>query len=123
MRILGVSAHFHTAAAALIDNGTVVGAAAEERFTRVKHDPIFPERTIGWLLDEAGVRGADLDRVVFYEQPHVKFTRVLASTLSTFPKHHRSFGSAMKRWLGDRLWTTNKLSRICLLYTSPSPRD
>ncbi len=112
MKVLGVSAHFHTAAAALVDHGRIVGAAAEERFTRVKHDPIFPERTIGWLLEEAGVRGADLDAVVFYEQPHVKFTRVLASTLSTFPKHHRSFGSAMKRWLGDRLWTTNKLSRI-----------
>jgi len=112
MRVLGVSAHFHTAAAALVDNGTVVGAAAEERFTRVKHDPGFPERSIRWLLEERGLRGADLDAVVFYEQPHVKFTRVLASTLSTFPKHHRSFGSAMKRWLGDRLWTTNKLSRL-----------
>ena len=112
MRVLGVSAHFHTAAAALVVDGQVVGAAAEERFTRVKHDPSFPEQSISWLLASAGLRGADLDRVVFYEQPHVKFTRVLASTLSTFPRHHRSFGSAMKRWLGDRLWTTNKLSRL-----------
>mgnify|MGYP000279784715 CR=1 FL=1 len=112
MRVLGVSAHFHTAAAALVDNGRLVGAAAEERFSRVKHDPAFPELTIGWLLGEAGLRGADLDAVVFYEQPHVKFTRVLASTIATFPRHHKAFGSAMKRWLGDRLWTTNKLSRL-----------
>ncbi len=112
MRVLGVSAHFHTASAALVEDGVVVGVAAEERFTRLKHDPSFPEHSIRWLLGEAGIRGAELDAVVFYEQPHVKFTRVLASTIAPFPRHHRSFTSAMKRWLGDRLWTTNKLSRL-----------
>lgn len=111
MRVLGVSAHFHTASAALLHDGEVVGVAAEERFSRLKHDPAFPDLSIAWLLAEAGLRGADLDAVVFYEQPHVKFTRVLTSTLATFPRHHRAFTSAMKRWLGDRLWTTNKLSR------------
>lgn len=111
MRVLGLSAHFHTASAALVDGGRPVAAAAEERFSRLRHDPAFPALTNAWLLGGNGLRGADLDAVVFYEQPHVKFTRVLSSTLASFPRHRRAFTSAMKRWLGDRLWTTNKLSK------------
>ena len=111
MNILGLSAHFHDAAAALVVDGRLVAAAAEERFSRQKHDPSFPRYAAERCLLRAGLTAHDLDHVVFYEQPHVKFTRVLTSTLAGFPHTRRAFVGAMHRWLGQRLFQRNEISR------------
>ena len=86
MNVLGISAFYHDASASLISDGRLVAAAAEERYTRQKHDPNFPKFAIQHCLRQAGLGSQDLDRVVFYEEPHTKFTRVLASILSAYPR-------------------------------------
>ena len=75
--ILGISAYFHDSAAALVVDGEIVGAAQEERFTRRKHDEDFPDHAIGWLLDHAGLTIDQLDHIVFYDKPFLKFERLL----------------------------------------------
>jgi len=77
MRILGISAFYHDSAAALIDDGRIVAAAQEERFTRKKHDAAFPHNAIAYCLGEAGVAADELDHVVFYDKPFLKFERLL----------------------------------------------
>ena len=111
MNILGVSAHFHDASAALVVDGRVIAAAAEERFTRQKHDANFPQLATQFCLAQAGLETGDLDKVVFYEQPHVKFTRILASTLAGFPRSAGAFVGAMKGWVGSKLFVRNSISR------------
>jgi len=86
MYILGISCYYHDAAAALLQDGALVAAAEEERFTRKKHDYGFPEHAIDFCLRQAGITGRDLDYVVFYEKPLLKFERILLTTLQTFPK-------------------------------------
>ena len=86
MDILGISCYFHDAAAALLRDGGLVAAAEEERFTRKKHDYAFPQRAIDFCLRLGGIRGTDLDYVVFFEKPFVKFERLLLSSLQTFPR-------------------------------------
>lgn len=107
MYLLGISCFYHDAAAALIKDGTLVAAAEEERFTRIKHDFDFPENAIQFCLDFAGIKGKDLDYVVFYEKPFHKFERILMSTFQTFPKSWKVFREAMITWLGDKLWVKN----------------
>jgi carbamoyltransferase len=104
MNILGISCYFHDAAAALLQDGRLVAAAEEERFSRKKHDYEFPQRAIDFCLRAGGVAGRDLDYVVFFEKPFVKFERLLLSSLQTFPRSHRVFREAMITWLGDKLW-------------------
>ena len=104
MRILGISCYFHDAAAALLENGVLLAAAEEERFTRKKHDSDFPENAIRFCLDRAKITGKDLDYVVFYEKPFVKFDRLLRSSLQTFPNSHSLFTQSMRSWLLDKLW-------------------
>ena len=104
MYILGISAFYHDSAAALLNNGHLVAAADEERFSRKKHDAGFPTQAIQFCLDTAGITANDLDYVVFYEKPLEKFERILRSQLATFPKSWRAFSSAMINWLGDKLW-------------------
>jgi carbamoyltransferase len=102
--ILGISCFYHDAAAALLKDGVLVAAAQEERFTRVKHDPSFPIHAIAFCLTQAGITAADLDYVVFYEKPFVKFERLLLSIAATFPRSWRVFRDAMPTWLGEKLW-------------------
>ena len=109
MYILGVSCYFHDAAAALLHNGVLVAAAEEERFTRKKHDYDFPQHAIEFCLQRAGIRGGDLDYVVFFEKPFVKFERLLLTSLQTFPRSHRVFREAMVSWFGDKLWVKTLL--------------
>jgi carbamoyltransferase len=109
MHILGISCYYHDAAAALIQDGTIVAAAEEERFTRVKHDFDFPSNAIHFCLDEAGISEKDLDYVVFYEKPFHKFERILMSTLQSFPRSWKVFREAMVTWLGDKLWIKSLL--------------
>jgi carbamoyltransferase len=104
MDILGISCYFHDAAAALLRDGRLVAAAEEERFTRKKHDYDFPQHAIDFCLKQGGIAGADLDYVVFFEKPFLKFERLLLSTMQTFPKSRRLFQEAMITWLGDKLW-------------------
>lgn len=104
MYILGVSCFYHDAAAALLENGWLVAAAQEERFTRLKHDPSFPVNAIAFCLARAGITPGDLDYVVFYEKPFVKFERLLLSIARTFPRSWRVFREAMLVWLGEKLW-------------------
>ncbi len=107
MRILGISCFYHDAAAALLVDGQLVAAAEEERFSRKKHDSDFPRLAIAFCLEQAGLRTADLDYVVFYEKPFVKFERILMTALQAVPKSWKVFGDAMSTWLLDKLWVKN----------------
>lgn len=104
MYILGLSFFYHDSAAVLLDDGMLVAAAEEERFSRVKHDHGFPKLAIQYCLKHAGITSDDLDYVVFYEKPLVKFERILMTSLGTFPKSWRAFGEAMVTWFDEKLW-------------------
>ena len=103
MRILGISAYYHDSAAALIDDGRVVAAAQEERFTRKKHDEGFPHNAIRSCLEIAGVKPGDVDFVAFYDKPFLKFERLLETYLAYAPSGFASFRLAMPTWLKDKL--------------------
>lgn len=104
MKILGISAHYHDSAAALVVDGVPVCAVQEERLSRHKHDATFPAGAIDWCLGHAKVDPADLDAVVFYERSMLKFERILTCALRAFPQSWRSFPQAMKNALGDKVW-------------------
>ena len=95
MYILGISCFYHDSAVALIQDGKLVAAAEEERFSRQKHDFAFPTRAIQFCLRQAGITGRELDYAVFYEKPLVKFERILMTTLSMYPRSWRVFREAM----------------------------
>ena len=107
MRILGISCFYHDAAAALLVDGALVAASEEERFSRKKHDSDFPRLAIGYCLGTAGISAADLDYIVFYEKPFVKFERILTTAVQVVPKSWKVFGDAMTTWLLDKLWVKN----------------
>jgi carbamoyltransferase len=109
--ILGLSAFYHDSAAALIVDGEIIAAAQEERFTRKKHDAGFPGNAISYCLDEAGISLNDVDHVVFYDKPLVKFERLLETYLAYAPKGFRSFVAAMPVWLKDKLFLKSTLKR------------
>ena len=109
--ILGISAYYHDSAAALLRDGEIVAAAQEERFSRKKHDARFPENAIRYCLDEAGISLADVDEVVFYDKPLVKFERLLETYLAYSPKGIRSFIAAMPIWLKEKLYLKSTLKR------------
>jgi carbamoyltransferase len=104
LNILGISCFYHDSAACLIQDGRLVAAASEERFTRKKHDEGFPHRAIEYCLRAGGLTAKDLDYVGFYDKPFLKFERLLSTYLSTFPKGFRSFSKAMPIWLKEKLW-------------------
>jgi carbamoyltransferase len=104
MLILGVSAFYHDSAAAILRDGEIVAAAQEERFTRIKHDSAFPENAVRYCLDAAGASGAEIDHVVFYEKPFVKFERLLETYLAFAPKGFESFRKAMPLWIGEKIF-------------------
>ena len=109
--ILGLSAFYHDSAAALICDGELVAAAQEERFSRKKHDPGFPEQAIQYCLEEAGVDLGDIAYVVFYDKPLLKFERLLETYLSYAPKGFRSFMVAIPVWLKEKLFLKKTLKR------------
>src|SRR5471030_718634 len=110
MKILGVSAHYHDAAAALLIDGMPVGAVQEERLSRRKNDAAFPMAAIEWCLESAGITPDDLDAVVFYERPMLKFDRILTCALRAFPRSWRAFPHAMKNSLSEKLWVRGIIS-------------
>jgi carbamoyltransferase len=109
MRILGISAYYHDAAAALVVDGKVVAAAQEERFTRKKHDSGFPHHAIKACLDIAGVKPGELDHVAFYDKPFLKFERLLETYLAFAPRGFASFRHALPLWVKDKLFQRNTL--------------
>lgn len=104
MYILGISAFYHDSAACVLKDGEILAAAQEERFTRVKHDLSFPTHAIKYCLAEAGIEPANLENVVFYEKPFVKFERLLETYLAVAPKGISSFAKAMPLWVKDKLF-------------------
>ena len=108
--VLGVSANYHDAAAALVIDGQLVAAMQEERFSRIKNDPALPLRAIAACLAEAKLDARALDEVVFYENPYRKLERVLLSSLRTFPRALRQFPRALASQLGHKLWVLDALS-------------
>lgn len=109
--ILGLSAYYHDSAAALVKNGEIIAAAQEERFTRKKHDAGFPAQAIRYCLTECGITLQDVDEVVFYDKPLVKFERLLETYLSYAPNGLRSFIAAMPIWLKEKLYLKSTLKR------------
>ena len=104
MKILGISAYYHDSAACLVVDGEVVAAAQEERFTRKKHDQAFPSNAIQYCLTEQGCTPADIDYVVFYDKPFLKFERLLETYLAYAPVGFKSFATALPVWLTDKLF-------------------
>ena len=105
MKILGISAFYHDSAAALIQDGKIVAAAQEERFTRKKHDPDFPTNAVQFCLDYADLEVSQLDHVVFYEKPLLKFDRLIETYLAFAPAGFKSFTQSMPLWLKEKLHT------------------
>ena len=99
MRILGISAFYHDSAAALVEDGRVIAAAQEERFTRQKYDSRYPSNAIAYCLAEAGLRLGDIDHIAFYDKPFLKFERLLETYLAFAPRGFRSFHLAMPLWV------------------------
>src|SRR5215211_1042008 len=109
MRVLGISAFYHDSAVALIEQDRIIAAAQEERFTRKKHDPSFPTHAIAYCLQEAKVGLDDLDHVVFYDKPFLKFERLLETYVAVAPRGFRSFKMAMPLWLREKLFQKSLL--------------
>ncbi len=108
-RILGLSAYYHDSAACFVEDGRIVAAAQEERFTRKKHDASFPSRAVDYCLREAGITTKELDLVGFYEKPLVKFDRLLETYAACAPRGWRSYLMAMPMWLSDKLWMASDI--------------
>src|SRR5882757_3753530 len=102
-KILGISAFYHDSAAALVVDGEIIAAAQEERFTRKKHDPGFPENAAKYCLEQAGIGADEVDFVAFYDKPMLKFERLLETYLAFAPSGLRSFFMAMPVWLREKL--------------------
>ena len=111
-RILGISAYYHDSAACLVEDGRIVAAAQEERFTRKKHDAAFPDQAVAYCLREAGITTADIDLVGFYEKPLVKFERLLETYVASAPLGLRSYLMAMPLWLSEKLWMADDIADL-----------
>lgn len=111
MNILGLSFYYHDSSAALVQDGKLVAAAEEERFSRVKHDSGFPGLAIDFCLKMGRIALHDVDYVVFYEKPFVKFERMLLSAMATFPRSSAVFRESMQRWISDKLWIKSMMAK------------
>src|SRR5689334_23884123 len=111
MRILGISAFYHDSAAALVEDGRLVAAAQEERFTRKKHDASFPRHAVDYCLQAAGTKLADIDHVAFYDKPFLKFERLLETYIALAPQGFRSFQMALPLWLKEKLFQKSLLRK------------
>ena len=123
MKILGISAFYHDSAACLVHDGKIIAAAQEERFTRKRHDPGFPENAVNYCLVEAGIGIDGIDIVVFYDKPFIKFERILYTYLSYAPFGLRSFLKAMPLWVKEKIWIRDVIAKTLkfkkeILFTS-----
>ncbi len=119
MKILGISAFYHDSAACLLDDGKIVAAAQEERFTRKKQDSSFPEHAVSYCLEEAGIDVSSLDYVVFYDKPLIKFERLLESYLAVAPLGYRSFIKAIPVWLREKMFARKNIRKMLEGYDGP----
>jgi carbamoyltransferase len=111
MNVLGLSAYYHDSAACLVQEGRIVAAGQEERWTRKKHDPGFPDQAIRYCLQEGGIQVKDLDLVAFYDLPFLKFERLLETYLAFAPRGLRSFLQAMPLWIKEKLWLPERIKK------------
>jgi carbamoyltransferase len=111
MRLIGISAYYHDSAACLVVDGEIVAAAQEERFTRRKHDARFPAQALAWCIEAGGVAPRDIDHVVFYDKPFLKFERLFETYLAFAPRGFTSFAKALPVWLKDKLFQKRQLAR------------
>ena len=111
MRILGISAFYHDSAAALVEDGRIIAAAQEERFTRKKHDASFPRNAVNYCLEAAGTKLTELDHIAFYDKPFLKFERLLETYIALAPQGFRSFQMAMPLWLKEKLFQKSLLRK------------
>ena len=102
--ILGISAFYHDSAAAILVDGKIVAAAQEERFTRIKHDLSFPQNAINFVLRYSKLKLYEVDQVIFYEKPFLKFERLLETYIGLAPKGFKQFTKAMPVWLKNKLF-------------------
>jgi len=109
--ILGLSAYYHDASAALVIDGRIVASAQEERFSRIKHDPSFPNQAISYCLKQGGLASSDLEYVVFYEKPYRKLERLIDTWLAFAPRGYRAFLRAVPSWMGVKLHLSREISR------------
>ena len=123
MYILGLSGYYHDSAACLLKDGKIVGAAQEERFTRKKHDARFPAAAAAWCLDSAGIKLKNVDQVVFYDKPLIKFERLLETYVACVPKGFSSFLSAMPVWLKEKLYLKSVLKKELTALGSCDKKD
>ncbi len=123
VRILGFSAYYHDSAACLLEDGHIVAAAQEERFTRKKHEAAFPKHAIQYCLNEGGVALSDVNYVVFYEKSFVKFERLLETYLSFAPKGITSFWASIPLWLKEKLFLKNLIRKELGLLAELNPQD
>jgi carbamoyltransferase len=112
MKILGLSAFYHDSAACLVIDGEIAAAAQEERFTRKKHDAGFPTQAVAYCLAEAGILATDLDYVVFYDKPFLKFERLLETYLAFAPRGFKSFVTSLPVWLKDKLFQKTMIAKV-----------
>ena len=108
-KILGISAFYHDSAAALIDNGVIIAAAQEERFSRKKHDDRFPINAIEFLLKNSNCSLNEIDKIIFYEKPFLKFERLLETYIGFAPKGFKQFSKAIPIWLKEKLFQKNQI--------------
>src|SRR5690242_1466255 len=111
MRILGISAFYHDSAAALVEDGRIIAAAQEERFTRKKHDASFPRNAVNYCLEVASTKLTELDHIAFYDKPFLKFERLLETYIALAPQGFRSFQMAMPLWLKEKLFQKSLLRK------------
>ena len=109
--ILGISAYYHDSAAAIVGKNGIIAAAQEERFTRIKHDPSFPINAINYCLSEANIKVKDLDQIVFYEKPFLKFDRLLETYMGFAPIGLHSFVKAIPQWLKQKLHLPREIKK------------
>ena len=102
--ILGISAFYHDSSAALLKDGEIISAVQEERFTRIKHDSSFPSESIKYILDDSSIKLGDIEAIVFYEKPFLKFERLLETYIAFAPKGFKSFSASMPVWLREKLF-------------------
>ena len=110
MYILGISCYYHDSAAALLKDGILIAAAEEERFSRIKHDYSFPYNAIKFCLEYTGIKGTDLDFVVFHEKPFLKLERIIKTIMVTYPRSARLFQEVAINWLKEKLWIKSKIA-------------
>ncbi|MBG0802788.1 carbamoyltransferase [Methylocystis sp. H4A] len=118
MRILGISAFYHDSAAAVVEDGEIIAAAQEERFSRKKHDSRFPRHAIDYCLEAAGVTPQDLDFVAFYDKPFIKFERLLETYIAFAPRGFQSFKMSLPLWLREKLFQKSLLLKEMKAYSA-----